>query len=164
VKNPILFLDEPTVKLDARGAEAVRELVKKINHEFGTTILLTTHFIFEAEELCGRVAIMHKGRIKSCDTVEHLRSNLARYDELLVSGSNIGSGTISAIHSLPFVVSADLQPGSATLAIQVNNLKEHLNETLKFLLDNDVQISEIATNEPTLEEIFIDTIGGEGKV
>jgi len=81
VKNPILFLDEPTVKLDAKGAEAVRELVKKINGEFGTTIILTTHYIFEAEELCGRVAIMHKGQIKSCDTVENLGGNLHRYVE-----------------------------------------------------------------------------------
>jgi len=49
VKNPILFLDEPTVKLDAKGAEAVRELVQRINREFGTTVILTTHYIFEAE-------------------------------------------------------------------------------------------------------------------
>ena len=172
VKNPILFLDEPTVKLDAKGAEAVRELVKKINHEYGTTIILTTHYIFEAEELCGRVAIMHRGQIKSCDTVENLRRNLKRYDELLVRGSGFDPETISTINALPFVVSSDLQSddlqsgdlqsGSSSensITIQSENLKNHLNEILELLLEKGVQISGIETSEPALEDIFIDTIG-----
>jgi len=178
VKNPVLFLDEPTVKLDAKGAETVRSLVKKINSEFGTTIILCTHYIFEAEELCGRIAIMHKGQIKSCDTVENLRRNLMRYDELLVSGRGLGPETLSAIKALPFVVSAEIQStdmqsahlrsvdckfncnSEKTVAIQSDNLKNHLNEILKLLLDKDVEINKIETNEPALEEIFIETIEG----
>ena len=172
VKNPILFLDEPTVKLDAKGAEAVRELVKKINHEFGTTIILTTHYIFEAEELCGRVAIMHKGQIKSCDTVENLRRNLyqhsrsKRYDELLVRGNGLDSEIFDIIKKLPFVVSADLRSVDSilnkgagnTLAIQAENLKSHLNTILELLLNRGVGINEIETSESTLEDIFVDTI------
>jgi len=169
VKNPILFLDEPTVKLDAKGAEAVRELVKKINREFGTTIILTTHFIFEAEELCGRVAIMHKGQIKSCDTVENLRRNLQRYDELLICGSGLEGETIGAIKTLPFVVSVvsvaprsnDLHSNNGsdtTISIQIDSLNKNLNAILKILLDKGAHISSIETNEPTLEEIFVDTI------
>ena len=156
VKNPILFLDEPTVKLDAKGAEAVRELVRKINQEFGTTIILTTHYIFEAEELCGRVAIMHKGVIKSCDTVENLRRNLKRYDELLISGIGLETETISSVKTLPFVVSADTV--NNTMIVQIANLKENLNTVLKILIDKNVKITGIETKEPTLEEIFVDAI------
>jgi ABC-2 type transport system ATP-binding protein len=156
VKNPILFLDEPTVKLDAKGAEAVRELVKKINQEFGTTIILTTHYIFEAEELCGRAAIMHKGIIKSCDTVENLRRNLRRYDELIVFACGLGSETADSIKTMPFIVSVENNQNK--IIIQAENLKLHLNEILKSLLVNGVQIKEIETNEPTLEEIFVETI------
>jgi ABC-2 type transport system ATP-binding protein len=157
VKNPILFLDEPTVKLDAKGAEAVRELVQKINREFGTTIILTTHYIFEAEELCGRVAIMRHGEIKSCDTVENLRRNLRRYDEVIINGRGFNTQLTADIEALPFVVSCN--ENENRLTIQILNLKSHLNEILKLLLDRGVQINEIETNEPALEEIFADTIG-----
>ena len=166
VKNPILFLDEPTVKLDAKGAEAVRELVKKINSEFGTTIILTTHYIFEAEELCGRIAIMHKGQIKSCDTVENLRRNLKRYDTLIIHGNRLGKEKLGDISTLPFVITADSsftedkhsENAENTLTIQIENLKENLNAILALLLDKDATIKSIETKEPTLEEIFIDTI------
>ena len=161
VKNPILFLDEPTVKLDAKGADAVRELVKKINQEFGTSIILTTHYIHEAEELCGRVAIMHKGQIKSCDSVEHLRRNLKRYDELSVHGNTFSADILAKIKSLPFVISAEnisREAAGNTLTIQSENLKNNLNAILKLLLEKGVQINGIETMEPTLEEIFVDTI------
>ncbi|MCL2832861.1 MAG: ABC transporter ATP-binding protein [Treponema sp.] len=162
VYNPILFLDEPTVKLDAAGAETVRGLVKKINAEFGTTIILTTHYIFEAEELCGRVAIMHKGKIKSCGTVENLRHDLKRYDELIVRGSGLDTFPAGALKAQPFVITADLQPAgnkSGALVIQAAELKTHLNFILKCLLDNGVQINSMETIEPTLEDIFMDAIG-----
>ena len=160
VKNPILFLDEPTVKLDAKGAEAVRKLVQKINQEFGTTIILTTHYIFEAEELCGRAAIMHQGKIKSCDTVENLRRNLRRYDELLIRGSGLTPEVADEIKKLPFTVSCSRDEN--TLTVQAENLKFHLNSILNALLDRNVQINGIETNEPTLEEIFVDTIEAGG--
>ncbi|MCL2879699.1 MAG: ABC transporter ATP-binding protein, partial [Treponema sp.] len=161
VNNPILFLDEPTVKLDAKGAEDVRELVQKINHEFGTTIILTTHYIFEAEELCGRVAIMHKGIIKSCDTMENLRGNPMHYDELSINGNRLNSETVNAVKTLPFVVTAKLQVDAGagnTITLQSENLKAHFTTILKLILDTGVQIIGIETNEPTLEEILVDTI------
>jgi len=171
VKNPILFLDEPTVKLDARGAEAVRGLVKNINREFGTTIILTTHYIFEAEELCGRVAIMHKGQIKSCDTVEHLRRNLMRYDELLVSIRGLADDAVRVLRALPFVVSADISPDNYpdcgtvnTVVIQSESLGDNLNVILKLLLDKGVEISGLETRKPALEDIFVDAIENGGGV
>ena len=138
VKNPVLFLDEPTVKLDAKGAESVRALVKKINREFGTTVILTTHYIFEAEELCERVAIMHRGKILSCDTVDNLRHHLRQRGEILITCAD------------GRVIRAENRPG-------------HLIEALKSLREQGVSILEVETNEPTLEDIFVETIsGGEG--
>jgi ABC-2 type transport system ATP-binding protein len=159
VKNPILFLDEPTVKLDAKGAEAVRELVKKINSEFGTTVILTTHYIFEAEELCERVAIMHKGKIVSCDTVENLRHNLQKYDELTISCNEVEAGTLNAIRSLSYVTACERS--DTGLVIQAHGLREHFIEILRLLREYGVSIRGVETNEPTLEDIFVDTIAGD---
>ncbi|MCL2343373.1 MAG: ABC transporter ATP-binding protein, partial [Firmicutes bacterium] len=135
VKNPILFLDEPTVKLDAKGAESVRALVKKINQEFGTTVILTTHYIFEAEELCGRVAIMHRGRIASCDTVENLRAHLQKRGEIILTCAD------------GRVIRAENRPG-------------RLIEMLKSLREQGISILAAETDEPTLEDIFVETIAG----
>ena len=162
VKNPILFLDEPTVKLDAKGAEAVRELVKRINREYGITVVLTTHYIFEAEELCERVAIMHQGRIKSCDTVANLRRNLQRYDELVVTCREIMPEIADKIRALPFVVNCELAGNKMT--IQMENIHERLIHVLRMLREHGVGIDEVATNEPTLEDIFVDTISAGGKL
>jgi len=158
VQNPVLFLDEPTVKLDAKGAESVRELVRKINREFGTTVILTTHHIFEAEELCGRVAIMHKGKIKSCDTVANLRGNLQKYDELAVACGGVNGETLASIAALPFVV--DCRRSAGGLTVQTRGVQNKLLEVLKLLRERGVSISGVSTHEPTLEDAFVDAIAG----
>ena len=160
VKNPIVFLDEPTVKLDAKGAEAVRALVTKINREFGITVILTTHYIFEAEQLCGRVAILHKGRILSCDTVSNLRRTLKNYDELSVTCSMVPDATIGVIQALPYVSAARYAEG--TLWVRMENLHDGLNGILGALRRDKVSITQVSTNEPTLEDIFMDAIMNGG--
>jgi len=157
VNNPILFLDEPTVKLDADSAEAVRELVKKINREFGTTVILTTHYIFEAEELCERVAIMHKGKIINSGTVENLRAVLREYTELSVSCAGTDDETLAALTALPYVVSCESADGKLTLQLREDG---KLTEVLRLLREHGVSVSGVSTQEPTLEDIFVDTIAG----
>ena len=160
VENPIIFLDEPTVKLDAKSADAVRELVGRINREFGITVILTTHYIFEAEELCERVAIMHKGKIISCDTVANLRKNLQKYDELTITCKDISKEAIDGIKSFPYVITCDY--GANTLKIQMTNLHEKLLEIIKVLRKHGIELTEIATNQPSLEDIYVEKIGAGG--
>ncbi len=75
-RPPMLFLDEPTVGLDPIGRETVWERIDQLRKEFGTTILLTTHYMDEAEELCGRVAIMHFGKVAAMGTPAELEASL----------------------------------------------------------------------------------------
>jgi len=161
VLSPVLFLDEPTVKLDAKGAEAVRELVKKINGEFGTTVILTTHYIFEAEELCERVAIMHKGKIKSCDTVTNLRRHLQMYDELNIECSTVSDETMAAVSGLAFVIGC--QRTENGLVIQTKGIYDKLLDVLKLLRARGISVRGVSSNEPSLEDVFVDTIAGGAK-
>jgi ABC-2 type transport system ATP-binding protein len=158
VKNPVLFLDEPTAKLDAKGAESVRELVKRINLEFGTTVILTTHHIFEAEELCERVAILHEGKMRNCDTVTNLRGTLQKYDEVTVSCGKVSDAALSAIMALPFVVQCERSESG--LSVQTQGARNKLLEILKPLREHDISISDVSTHEPTLEDVFVDAISG----
>ena len=90
----VLFLDEPTVGLDPIARSAVWEHVRRLRNEDGTTILLTTHYMEEADELCDRVAVMHLGRIGAIGSPEELKAGVgpgATLDEVFrhVTGANI---------------------------------------------------------------------------
>jgi len=80
----ILFLDEPTIGLDATSKLAVRDFVKRLNRERGTTVILTTHDLDDVEALCSRVIVIGKGRILSDGSLEQLRSGVTRERWLLV--------------------------------------------------------------------------------
>jgi ABC-2 type transport system ATP-binding protein len=82
-RPPLLFLDEPTVGLDPIARRAVWEHIAHLRDEFGTTILLTTHYMEEAESLCGRVAIIHRGRIVANDTPERLKASIGNQQATL---------------------------------------------------------------------------------
>ncbi|CAG0994665.1 partial Daunorubicin/doxorubicin resistance ATP-binding protein DrrA, partial [Anaerolineae bacterium] len=73
----LLFLDEPTVGLDPVARKAVWGHIQELKTQFGMTILLTTHYMEEADVLCNRIAIMHRGRVVACDTPATLKSSVA---------------------------------------------------------------------------------------
>lgn len=160
VRNPILFLDEPTVKLDAKGADAIRKFIQRISQEFEITVILTTHLIFEAEELCQRVAIMDKGKIISCDSVENLRKRLQRYDSALIQCGPLNTENLAAIGQIEGIRSQEYS--QSTLTISSEKLSQTLFEVLKHLRSNQIDIFDIKTNEPTLEDIFLNTITNGG--
>ncbi|MFL6335942.1 MAG: ATP-binding cassette domain-containing protein [Pyrinomonadaceae bacterium] len=82
-RPPLLFLDEPTVGLDPLARAAVWQHIKRLRDEFGTTIFLTTHYMEEAEHLCGRVAIMHRGRIVADDSPAGLKASVGNPEATL---------------------------------------------------------------------------------
>jgi ABC-2 type transport system ATP-binding protein len=159
VNNPLLFLDEPTVKLDAPGAHAVRAFIRRINREYGITVLLTTHFIFEAEELCDRVAIMDEGKIVSCDSVSRLRKHLQQYDSCTITCGEIPEDLLQQIAARPDVVSCTY--GEGRLEISAEHLDRVLFGTLKSIRERQIDVLAVETNEPTLEDVFLNTIATE---
>ncbi len=94
----VLFLDEPTVGLDPLARAAVWELVQQLRQDYGTTIVLTTHFMEEADNLCSRVAIMHQGRVITIGTPAELKASLgkngATLDDVFIhyTGDQLASG------------------------------------------------------------------------
>ena len=158
VNNPILFLDEPTVKLDAQGAQAVREFIKRINREYGITILLTTHYIFEAEELCDRVAIMDQGKIASCDTVDRLRKHLQQYDSCVIACSDVPVELLGQIGAHPDIVSCSYH--NHKLEISAEHLENALYDVLKRIRAHQIEVYAVETNKPTLEDVFLNTVQG----
>ena len=160
VQHPIIFLDEPTVKLDAKGAESIREFIKNINEKYGTTIILTTHYIFEAEELCDRVAIMDKGEIISCDTVDKLRSNLQKYDSFSIMCSEIESDLIDELQTHENILSCNYL--NETLKVTTDKLRISIDFTLRLLRREGKEIYSVNTDEYSLEDVFTKMTGNGG--
>ena len=82
-RPPILFLDEPTIGLDPLACGSVWEHIRQLKSNYGTTMILTTHYMEEADTLCGRVAIMHEGRIAAIGTPAELKASLGKADATL---------------------------------------------------------------------------------
>ncbi|WP_433571784.1 ABC transporter ATP-binding protein [Streptomyces sp. CA-251247] len=142
----VLFLDEPTTGLDAEGRRDTWELVRALR-EGGTTVLLTTHYLEEAESLADRLAIMHRGRIVTGGTpAEVTASRPARIRFLLPEGFPAGRLPLS------------LQAGAMgrRVEIRTHDLQDDLGELLRWARESDVRLESLDARSASLEDAFLD--------
>ncbi len=146
----VLFLDEPTLGLDP---EARRELWKLITSLKGDkTIILTTHYLEEADILSDRIAVMNKGKIVSCGTSEELKSRIKDKEELLIRGGPFPDAFISAI---PQAVSEQ----ENTLIIKGSSID--MTQMISLLHEYQVPVSFMNMKAPTLDDVYLRLVGKE---
>ncbi|MHC1585103.1 MAG: ATP-binding cassette domain-containing protein [Candidatus Syntropharchaeia archaeon] len=149
----VLFLDEPTLGLDAQTRRRIWEYIKKMNEE-GVTIVLTTHYMEEADYLCDRVAIMDRGRIVALDTPENLKNSI---------GSDIISIEISDRDVSEILSEWEWVKGmnrtNGRIEISVENGSERIPEVILSLSRAGITIKSIELHEPTLEDVFLHLTG-----
>jgi ABC-2 type transport system ATP-binding protein len=166
-RTPIMFLDEPTIGLDPASARDVRKYIKeKLKGELGETILLTTHYMQEAESLCDRVAIMHEGRVIACDSPSKLISGLKAKRIVEVEALNAGPEVVSKIQGLDLVERVSKIEGAegslaSTIRIHTEDPDHVMNEVIEVMRQNSARILAISPSEPTLEDVFM-TLTGRG--
>jgi ABC-2 type transport system ATP-binding protein len=150
----VLFLDEPTIGLDPVGARELRETVSALR-DSGKTILLTTHYMYEADELCGRVAVINGGRILAQGTPASLKAAIADRTTIEVQAKGLDDAVLARIKELPGVTSVVLEEGeeSQTLLVQ-SRLGAELVQPLVGLLDQ-VSVTAVSAREPTLEDAYV---------
>ena len=160
VNDPeVLFLDEPTTGLDPQGRRSLWELVRDIRGE-GKTIILTTHYMEEAQTLCDRVAIMDSGRIVALDAPErliegleapfHLRLHLSQpVDPAQLAGAGVTR------------VTADGQKQDRQYRLQVTSVSDSLPPLLSRLADLQAQVLDLGVEKATLEDVFLALTGKE---
>ena len=139
----ILFLDEPTLGLDPQSRRAIWEYIRKFKGE--KTILLTTHYMEEADQLSDRIGIIDEGRIVALDTPERLKERYSKKKVVLVEGENIEN------------VKGKYTIDNNRLVIEDGDIKGIVERLSK----EGVIIKSIKTEEPTLEEVFIEITGKE---
>ncbi len=155
VNDPeLIFLDEPTIGLDPAGARDIREMIREMERN-GKSILLTTHYMFEADELCKRVAVISKGRIVALDTPPGLKRSVK--DISVVELQTFGATQkfvekLKAINGVVRVV-ADLDAERQFIKIQTPIATALLSEITKASIG--VKVIDKSVKEPTLEDAYL---------
>lgn len=161
VNDPeLLFLDEPTIGLDPVGARDLRKIISSLISR-GKTLLLTTHYMYEADELCDRIAVINKGNIVAMDTPKELKKYAAGISvlELLVYGVDKDSIEKIKTEVNPAAISVKRQDQLQKIEIQSENPSAITQEVLKIL--KDTRVIEMNIRESTLEDAYIKLVGGE---
>ena len=157
----ILFLDEPTVGLDVNAARTIRDyVVKWLQEETGKTVLLTTHYMAEADEMCDRIAIIDNGRILACDTPENLKK-MVRLDttfrlevDLLRDPSRFGQ--IAGVKN--FSVKDDASTNTTFLTFILDG-EAPVADILSTVMGQGCRVRSLKKSEPSLEDVFVSMVG-----
>jgi ABC-2 type transport system ATP-binding protein len=154
----LLFLDEPIVGLDPVAAREQRNVITNLK-KAGKTIFLTSHYMFEMDALCDRVAILNKGQIIIVDTPASLKSLVADLEIVEIECFGASESAIENLRKHPAVlaVNVELHDQTQLLQIQAPAGTELVQEFLKLLFDT--QIKKVVTRQPTLEDAYVKLVG-----
>ncbi len=145
---PILVLDEPTAGVDVELRKNLWNNVKELNKE-GVTIILTTHYLFEAQEMCDRIAIINKGRLVALDTTQKLLERIET-KKIIFKIKKLKNMNTLSLSGVKF--STDTK-GTITATYEKSFKK--FEEILNLLKKNDIQIQDISTEDGDLEDVFV---------
>ena len=151
----LIFLDEPTIGLDPGGARDIRNMVRELKAQ-GKTILLTTHYMFEAEELCQRIAVISKGKIVALDTPSELKNMVRDISVIELKTYDATMEYVEALRKLPDVVRvvADLDSEQQSIRVQTP-LGADLLPKVTAALPPGTRIIDRTIKEPTLEDAYL---------
>ena len=149
---PVLVLDEPTAGVDVSLRRNLWELIRNLN-AMGVTIILTTHYLEEAEALCDRIAIIHEGRLLREATTKDLLAGAGSKSIALHVESSHGSGLDSVPSSLSDL-NAQVQGG--VLQIYYDPHEVNAGVLLKRVSEAGLTITDVTTEEPDLEDVFLE--------
>ncbi|WP_298669865.1 ATP-binding cassette domain-containing protein [uncultured Methanofollis sp.] len=157
IQHPrILFLDEPTLGLDAQTRRHIWEYIRTLNRERGVTVILTTHYMEEADRLCDRVAIIDRGRIAVLDTPEKLKEALGG-DAITLSIEGDAEPLLKALAGLPWVKQAGVASGAITLTVEQG--ERHIPALIAAAGSAGVAVTAVNLRKPSLEDVFIQVTG-----
>jgi ABC-2 type transport system ATP-binding protein len=160
----VLFLDEPTLGLDVTAARAARQFVRDwLAARPDRTLLLTTHYLAEADELCDRVAVLHHGRVLACDCPEALKRLVQCYPtfELTLAPGHAGTVGWHGLGRLPGVQHCAATEGPETAVVRVALHEEAaVAAVVQETLADGARLLLLRKVEPTLEDVFLDLVGG----
>jgi ABC-2 type transport system ATP-binding protein len=159
---PVLFLDEPSLGLDPVGARELRHTIAGMV-EAGKTVLMTTHYMFEADALCDRIAVINGGKIVAAGTGTDLKAAIANRTIVEIETYGVTPEAVDRLRADPDViaVNAEEQDQSQILLVQSERGTEITQRLIQQL--GDTKIGKISAREPTLEDAYVHLIATTGE-
>ncbi|MEX1071672.1 MAG: ABC transporter ATP-binding protein [Anaerolineales bacterium] len=156
----VLFLDEPTIGLDPVGARELRGVVRNLQDE-KKTILLTTHYMFEADALCQRIAVINHGNIVAMDTPAELKKLVKDLSVIELEVFGVPDELLVKLRTLRFVdnVSVEDRDQKQALMVQTTRGAEAIPDLLPLF--DGVKVGKVTSREPTLEDAYVRLVGGD---
>ena len=150
----LLFLDEPTGGLDVQSAREIRDMLRRMNREEKVTVFLTTHNMWEAEELCHRVAVINRGKIAAVSGVEELKETISRLHTIEVRFEEAvdPSGFSEALGCDVAVL------GGGRYRVQVEDVDETIRRIVDYAREKNVRILSLNVVQPSLEDVFLEIL------
>lgn len=157
-KPKLIFLDEPTVAVDAQSRNFILEGIKRLNKE-GSTIIYTTHYLEEAEMLCDRIIIMDKGKSLVSGTLEELKAMISTREKIIVGFEEIEEGVKERLKTIPHVIGAEEKQDE--WIINFENGRNNLSNLLDFIKENKLVYTKLYSSIPSLNDVFLELTGKE---
>ena len=157
-KPKLIFLDEPTVAVDPQSRNKILEGILELNRQ-GATIIYTSHYMEEVEQICTRIAIMDKGKNLAIGTKEELKQMIKKSEIISVDILDIAEEDINAIRKLPHVY--DVVWANHQLQVLCSGGKHNLIRVLDYLQSRDLSFGRVYSELPTLNDVFLEITGKE---
>lgn len=157
----VLFLDEPTLGLDVGASREVRKFIRSwVDENPSRSLLLTTHYMVEADELCDRVAIINQGKVLACDTPANLKHRLQRDVVFRMEVSPLNGLETTSFEGLPGVRKVTHRSRDGFSALELILEKDDaLGSVIQTMTTANIHILNLQKREPTLEDVFVDLVG-----
>ncbi len=157
-KPDLAFFDEPTVAVDPQSRASILDGIKRMNAE-GTTVVYTSHYMEEVEEICDRIMIMDGGQTLGLGTNSELKAMVNAGEKIEIEAPTLTEGVLAKVKSLPHVMRADYD--APTLAVVCENGEHNVGDVLGVLQSMDVAPGRIWAEPPTLNDVFLELTGRE---
>ena len=155
-KPKLIILDEPTVAVDPQSRNKILEGIQELNRN-GVTVIYTSHYMEEVEQICTRIAIMDKGRKIAEGTKDELKRMIRNTETVNIEVLGIGDDTIKEISALPHVY--DVKYDGAKMTVYCSGGKHNLIRILDTLRQRDIAFGRVYSELPTLNDVFLEITG-----
>lgn len=157
-KPKLIFMDEPTVAVDPQSRNNILEGIQRLNRE-GATVVYTSHYMEEVEQICSRIAIIDKGKTLAIGTKEELKAMIKTGEKIVAEINDISDDDIEAVKKLPHVTDALFNDRLLTVSYSKGN--HNLIRFLDMLKDRGLSFGRVYSEPPTLNDVFLEITGKE---
>lgn len=157
-KPRLIIMDEPTVAVDPQSRNQILEGIQELNRQ-GSTIIYTSHYMEEVEQICTKIAIMDHGRSIAVGTKEELKGMIKTGETVTIEAAALDSEQIKDIRLLPHVF--DVKYEEQTLTVRCTGAKHNLIRILNYLQENEIPFGRVFSELPTLNDVFLEITGKE---